>query len=139
VAGAPPVKARFRPFPGPPPYQRIPRDWNERTGKQWAESVLRILEQQVNPLATAVHSTAAAYTVEVTTADTMVIASGGPYTVTLPPVAANVNNVVTVKNTGAAVITLSGGGANIDGAATQAVNSMNALKVVSDGTDWWIV
>lgn len=135
------AKPLFRPFPGPPPYPRLPAKWDEKTNRKWSGDLLRVLDQQINPLVTVVTSASTTYTVQTTSSDVVVVADdngGGPFVVTLPPVDSMVNHIVTVKVVGANV-TVDGGGANIDGSASWIVPAPNAMKVVSDGTDWWIV
>ncbi len=143
MAGAPPNRGVFRQFPGAPPLPRQPRQWSEDSAKKWGTDLLRVLDQQNQPLTTAVYSASSGpYAIKVTTDYTVVIGSAAaPFTTTLPPVDLNVNKVVTVKNRpgSASNITLDGDGANIDGAATQAIVPGDALQVVSDGAAWWII
>lgn len=44
-----------------------------------------------------------------------------------------------VKNTGSNVVTLASVSGLIDNSATQPINSMNTIMVVSDNTNWWIL
>lgn len=133
------AKPLFRPFPGPPPYPRLPAKWDEKTNRKWSSDLLRVLDQQVNPLVTVVTSASTTYSVQTTSSDVVVVANGvAPFTVTLPPVSSMVNHTVTVKVVNATV-TVDGDGANIDGSPTMTVPAPNAMKIVSDGTDWWIV
>lgn len=138
-------KPLFRPFPGPPPYPRLPqRPWSDvKDAHKYTQDLLRVLDQQVQPLTTVVYTASTTYTVQATNSDVVVIADdngGGAFTVTLPPVGPMVNHTVTVKvPPGAANVTIDGNGANIDGSGTILVTAPSARKLVSDGTDWWIV
>jgi hypothetical protein len=71
-------------------------------------------------------------------------ASGGAFTVTMPPASVCMNRVFRLKRTeaGANDITIQGqGGDNIDGAATVVLSSgaLNSTTLASDGSNWWIM
>ena len=71
-----------------------------------------------------------------------VILLNGDITVTLPTVKVGDKKRITVKviNTGGGTRTVSGGGANIDGAATATTTTQyTSWDFVTDGTNWFIV
>lgn len=139
-----PVSPLLRPFPDAPSYPRIPaRVADLKALEKWCRDLLRVLDQQRQPLVNVVRNVSTTYTVETTNTNAYVIAdpSGGAFTVTLPPVAGMVNYTVTVKNPvgSGANVTVSGGGATIDGSASITVIPGNARKLISNGTAWFIV
>lgn len=80
----------------------------------------------------------AAYTLD--NIDYLVSCSGGPYTVTLPSAVGIEGREYEIKNTTAGVITVACFGAQtIDGSATFGLNLYDALKVVSNGSNWEII
>jgi len=82
-----------------------------------------------------------AYTI--TAADSIILAdaSGGAFTVTLPPAA--VNNVFTIKKVDASgnLVTIDGDGEEtIDGDLTVALSAQyESLTLVTDGSNWFVV
>lgn len=71
--------------------------------------------------------------------DTVVLASN-TITVTLPTAASSTGRKIFVKNIGTGTVTVATAGGNIDGAATAVISKQyNAITVVSDGTNWWII
>lgn len=73
--------------------------------------------------------------------DTVVLgnATGGAFSVFLPPVSVAENKRYAVKrlNAGANAVTVDGNGANIDGAASVALAAQyDRIEVVHDGTNW---
>jgi len=148
ASNGPPLRSLFRPFPSPPPYPRLPRKWDLTEARKWCENLLRVLDQQTAPLAVVVvPGITSTYTIQTTTGDVVALAdaSGGAFTVTLPPAANMVNHYVTVKNIGAANnVTLQGNGAETimrvpPATNTQTINSGSAFRVISDGTGWYVV
>lgn len=137
------AKPIFRPFPGPPPYPRLPAKWDEKTNRKWSGDLLRILDQQLSPVINDVTTVSGTYAVQITNANAIVLCdtSGGGFTVTLPPVENMPFYTILVKNKppGGGNITLDGNGANIDGNPTITITAPDSRTVVSDGTDWWIV
>ncbi len=79
----------------------------------------------------------------ITAADSIILAdaSGGAFTVTLPPAA--VNNTFTIKKVDASgnVVTVDGDGAEtIDGALTAALAAQyESLTVITNGANWFVV
>lgn len=75
-----------------------------------------------------------------TASDTVILANA-TMTATLPSaVTAGNGRQYTVKNRHAtATVTLASAAGTIDGVATVAIASMQALTVVSDGTNWWVI
>lgn len=69
--------------------------------------------------------------------------TSGNVTVTLPDAAeTTADTIFTVKriSAGANTLTVNTGGGNIDGAASQTINTQYAsYSYVSDGTNWWII
>lgn len=69
--------------------------------------------------------------------------TGGSVTVTLPDATTvTADTIFTVKRTtaGANTLTVTTGGGNIDGAASQTINTQYAsYSYVSDGTNYWII
>ena len=84
-----------------------------------------------------------AYTV--TTADDVVVcdSSGGAFTITLFTAVGNTGKVLTIKKTDSSsnAVTVDGASSEtIDGATTVGIVAQNdAVKIVSDGTEWWII
>lgn len=73
----------------------------------------------------------------------LVDASGGPVTLSLPPAASAERRIYHVKKIDSSLnaVTIDGDGAEtIDGQATQAlISQYDALQLVSDGTEWFIL
>lgn len=78
------------------------------------------------------------YTIDLN--DYYVICSGNGYTVTLPTAVDNDWREYTIKYTGTGTITVDADGTEtIDGSLTQVLSPKDAVKIVSDGTNWQIV
>jgi len=109
--------------------------------------VFRILGQtttQTRALQTTTQS--GAYAVAVTDDVVFVNSSGGAFDVTLPNANVITGRRVQVKriNTSANIVTVKSAGGTIDNVAAAtgivlAGGTLNAITVVSDGTNWWIV
>ncbi len=73
----------------------------------------------------------------------VVLCNNGPYTVTLPPAAANTGRVYRIKNIDAQsdVITIDGNGSEtIDGALTYALQPYkHSITLISEGANWYII
>lgn len=80
-------------------------------------------------------SKTSAYTLQ---EDDAVVFCNGTFTVTLPNAANYAGQIWYVKNTGTGIITLSAS-QNIDGAASLNLTSYDAVFVMSDGTQYWIL
>lgn len=75
----------------------------------------------------------------VLTTDDIVLVNG-TYTMTLPTAVGATGKEYIVKNIGTGTVTVDGDGVEtIDANATVALSPYEALKIVSDGTEWWIV
>lgn len=62
------------------------------------------------------------------------------FTVTLPDAAQYTNWVYTIKNISTNLVTIATtGAATIDNEVTEIVGQYEAIKVVSDGTNWWVI
>lgn len=85
-----------------------------------------------------VHSYTSAQTL--TTANHIVLCSG-TFTVTLPTAVGNGGLMYYIKNTGTGTITVDGNGAQtIDDATTFVLDAQyEAITIVSDGAEWWVV
>jgi hypothetical protein len=91
--------------------------------------------------------TAAAQTRTITTATTLdqtysnvLCSSTSDFTVTLPDAAQFDQWVYTIKNINTNLVTIATtGGATIDNEVTEIVGQYEAIKVVSDGTNWWVI
>lgn len=60
-------------------------------------------------------------------------------TITLPAATSYTNGIFYIKQIGAGILTVNGGGANVDGSATVVYTAQYQSKTfVSDGTVWWI-
>lgn len=69
-----------------------------------------------------------------------VLLVNGTYTATLPTAAGITGKVFTIKNIGTGVVTVDGDGSEtIDSSTTVTLDPEEAIKVVSDGTEWWII
>ena len=83
----------------------------------------------------------AAFTAGINSGAAVILATG-IVTVTLPPAAEHPGAAFWIKNVGAFGATTidTTGGDKIDGALTQTLaDQYDAIHVVSDGTDWWIL
>ena len=74
----------------------------------------------------------------------VVLCDNGPYTVTLPAAANCTGRVLYIKNidTDAEIITIDGNGSEtIDNAITLRLtnSSMHAVRIISDGTSWYLI
>jgi hypothetical protein len=79
-------------------------------------------------------------TYTITSSDSVILASGGSFTVTLPSATtAGAGRIYYVKNTGVGTITLASGGGTIDAATTVPLNPGDAYTVVSDATNWQVL
>lgn len=70
----------------------------------------------------------------------LVDTSGGPVTITLPEAGQKKNKIYYVKNKSSSSndVTLQGP-QNIDGSASFTISDLECGKVVSDGTEWWVI
>tara|TARA_R110000868_G_scaffold293_1_gene2398 strand:+ start:644 stop:976 length:333 start_codon:yes stop_codon:yes gene_type:complete len=78
----------------------------------------------------------------ITTSDDVIVGNHATvaFTVTLPTLASSAKSKFTIKNKGAAVVTLDGDGAEtIDGAATTILNQYESVTVINDTTQWLII
>ncbi len=95
------------------------------------------------PIATALSSKTAAYTITVTDSVILGDATTAAFTVTLPTAVGIVGRQYTIKltSTGANAVTVgTTSSQSVDGTATKTFGSQNAsITVVSDGTNWQIV
>ena len=73
----------------------------------------------------------------------VILCNNGPYTVTLPPAAANASRVYRIKNIDAQsdVITIDGNGSEtIDGDLTYALQPYkHSITLISDGANWYVI
>lgn len=70
----------------------------------------------------------------------VVVLGSGTITLTLPTAVGISGRSYQVKNISTGVVTLDGDGSEtIDGQTTQALSQDEALTVISDGTEWWII
>lgn len=105
----------------------------------WASWFTQTWQQLVYLLNAPVRTVTAAYQAVLTDS---VILINGDITVTLPTAAKGKGKILTCKaiNAGAGTRTVSGNGANIDGAATWTTATRYvAQRFASDGTQWWTV
>lgn len=103
----------------------------------WASFFTQVWQQLVYLLNAPVKTVTAAYQVVLTDS---VILINGDITVTLPTAAKGKNKIITCKaiNAGGGTRTVSGNGSNIDGAGTWTTTTQyTAVRLVSDGTQWW--
>jgi hypothetical protein len=79
-------------------------------------------------------------TYQITTSDDHVICNHAstPFTVTLPTLASSYGSVITIKNKGAAVVTVATN-ATIDGSSTATLNQNESLTVINDSILWNII
>lgn len=115
---------------------------------QWSSVAdwMRIVAGEVNPLIDGklnVSTKTAAYTIE--QGDKIILgnATGGPFTVTLPPAAQYEGKQFIIKKTDASAnaVTIDGNGSEtIDGALTVALSTQyESRTVVSNGSNWSII
>lgn len=94
------------------------------------------------PIATALSTLTAAYTVTDTDSVMLCNPTSGAFTVTLPSAASIAGRQYTIKrvNTSNAVTVAAASGQTIEGSATFVLSTGFAgITVVSDGSNWWIV
>jgi hypothetical protein len=104
---------------------------------RWREELSTITNFLFSPQPVAVTS---AYTAKYSDGVILANASGGAFSVTLPPVLGHKGEWLMVKrtNTGANAVTLDGNGAEtVDGSATLALTSLQGVFLYNDGTQWW--
>ena len=66
--------------------------------------------------------------------------SAGAFTVTLPAVASSLEKVYHIKNINTGVVTVDGNASEtIDDQTTQILNQYDAMHIVCDGSEWWII
>lgn len=89
----------------------------------------------------AVLSKSATYTVTANDGQNVLILASSTITINLYAVSGNAGKTVTIKNTGAGIITLDASGAEtIDGALTQTIATANqSLTVVCTGSVWVLI
>jgi len=101
------------------------------------------LLQVAGPIATAITTKTANYSISSTDSVVLCDATGGSLTVTLPSAAGISGRQYSIKRTssGANTVTLATqSGETIDGAATRSLAAQyQSATVVSDGTNWWVV
>lgn len=105
----------------------------------WASWLTQVWQQLVYLLNAPVRTVTAAYQAVLT--DSVILINGN-ITVTLPTAAAGANKIITCKaiNAGGGTRTVSGNGANIDGAGTWTTTTQyTAQRFASDGVQWWTV
>jgi len=105
--------------------------------KPWGNWFTQIWQQLVYLLNAPVRTVTAAYQAVLT--DSVILINGN-ITVTLPTAATAAGKIITCKaiNAGGGTRTVSGNGANIDGAATWTTTvQYTAQRFVSDGVQWW--
>ena len=105
----------------------------------WASWFTAVWQQLVYLLNAPVRTVSAAYQAVLTDS---VILINGDVTVTLPTAAKAQGKRITCKaiNAGGGTRTVSGNGANIDGAATWTTTTQYASQdFVSSGTQWWTI
>ena len=91
-----------------------------------------------NPLVHAYAAKTTAYTV--TTADKIVNATSGTFTITLPTAVGITGQEFVIKNSGSGVVTVDGNSTEtIDGATTVDLNQYDSITVVSDGANWIVI
>lgn len=84
--------------------------------------------------------TAIASTYTIATSDQVVDCTSGTFTVTLPTAVGVTGKWYHVKNSGAGVITLEGGGSEtIDDQANVSVGTKDNIFVLSNGSDWIVL
>ena len=120
---------------------RIPPDYNRQA---WYD-ILSQIERNINKVDDAYlfasTSVTADYTVTINDSFLAVDATAGAVTVTLAPAAEFIGKRITIKkiDSSANAVTVSGS-ETIDGAATQVITvQYDAICVMSDGTESWIV
>ena len=96
------------------------------------------------PIATAITSKTAAYTIGAADSVILCDATSGAFTVTLLSAASIAGRQYTIKRTSAltlnSVTIAAASGESIDGASTKVLSTgLDSVTVVSDGTNWWIV
>ena len=107
--------------------------------KPWANFFTQIWRQLVYLLNAPVKTVSAAYQAVLT--DSVILIDGN-ITVTLPTAASAAGKIITAKaiNGGGGTRTVSGNGSNIDGAATWTTTTQyTAVRLASNGTQWWTV
>ena len=107
--------------------------------KAWANWITQVWQAIFYLWLSPVRTVSAAYTVQLSDA---VILMDGNITVTLPLINEAGPKRITVKviNSGGGTRTVSGNGANIDGAATVTTTTQyTAWDFVNDGSNWWVI
>ena len=94
------------------------------------------------PLASGVVSKTANYTL--TSADSYILAdaTSGSITITLPAVSGISGRIYTIKRTdsSANTVTIDGNASEtIDDQTTQTLSQYDTIKIICDGTEWWII
>ena len=110
-----------------------------RWPKPWGNWFTQVWNQLVYLLNAPVKTVTAAYQAVLT--DSVILINGN-VTVTLPTAETATDKRITCKaiNAGGGTRTVSGNGANIDGAATWTTTTQYVSQdFVSDGTQWWAV
>lgn len=115
----------------PPPTPAVGMIWYDTSGAAGAGGVMAYTHKTGN------------YTAAATDTTIFCDASGGAFTVTLPPAASPAGKVFYIKKTdsSANAVTIEGDGAEtIDEAATRIITSQyDDVMIQSDGTEWWIL
>jgi len=86
-------------------------------------------------------SVTTSYTVTALDDNVLASATGGDITLTLPPATGLKGKTFWLKRTDTAsttVVVVGTGGDTIDDAASQIISEYDSMKVISDGTEWWI-
>ena len=124
----------------PPIASRLPAgDALAAWTQPWAHWFTQVWQQLVYLLNAPVRTVTTAYQAALT--DSVILINGN-ITVTLPTAAKAVKKRITCKaiNAGGGTRTVSGNGANIDGAATWTTTTQYvSVDLVSDGSQWWTI
>lgn len=139
------------PYSPPSQYPRAPDNWDAEGKRIWSE-LIRILENDARlrrdrDRSRLIEERVETYVADVTIDDEAIVlintdTAAADVTVTLPEAELREHKVLYIKNIGTgaySVIVTPRGTQTIDGAATQTVGSYSTIKIVSDGSNWWII
>lgn len=125
-----------------------PREYNKSSFDQF-NNVLRLYFRKLDDVLRSLTGTSSVsvksyytatgnYTLVAT--DYLVEYTSGSHTATLPSAVGLTGQEFEIKNSGTGTITVDADGAEtIDGALTQALGQYDAMKIMSNGTNWMIV
>ena len=69
-----------------------------------------------------------------------VVLCDGEITITLPPASGSMGKLYIIKNIGSSTVTIDANGSEtIDGATTKDLSQDELGRILSDGTEWWII